>query len=106
MDRLPAELLCNIATLLDKGDAATLRIVCKAVSQAATSALFSNVKLFPADKSIAKFLNVISTPNLASCVRVVCIETSEQDQYVSSPNSKSSSAWSKELRCYTRTGLL
>jgi len=75
--KLPSELHCNIANHLDKEDARSLRLCCKALHTAATQALFSFVRLYPCDESVARYNAILEHPEINKWVRHVELNTME-----------------------------
>lgn len=80
LSRLPSELHCNIANHLDKEDARSFRLCCKAFHTPGTQALFSFVRLYPCDESVARFNAILNHPDINKWVRHVELNTLEKDE--------------------------
>jgi len=77
--KLPSELHCNIANHLDKEDARSFRLCCKVLHTAATQALFSFVRLYPCDESVARYNAILEHPEINKWVRHVELNTREDE---------------------------
>ncbi|KAK5658332.1 hypothetical protein OQA88_2308 [Cercophora sp. LCS_1] len=78
--QLPAELHCNIANHLDKEDARSFRLSCKTFHTAGTQTLFSFVRLYPCEESVARYNSILGNPEINKWVRHVELNTMEKDK--------------------------
>lgn len=72
---LPEELCCWIANLLGAKDACSLRVTCKRLYAAATESVFSFVRLYPNEKSLARYNKIRNCPHLNRLVKRVELHT-------------------------------
>ncbi|KAK4450176.1 f-box domain protein [Podospora aff. communis PSN243] len=79
LQRLPEELCCRIAHLLDAKDAGSLRLTCKRLYAAATESLFSFVRLLPNEESVARYNDILASPSLNQLVKRVELNTLDPD---------------------------
>ncbi|ORY02851.1 hypothetical protein BCR34DRAFT_492855 [Clohesyomyces aquaticus] len=98
---LPNELLYRITSYLDQPAAARLRLVCRAVSEAAKDKVYSSIVLRPVDESATNFLHILNTTDLARRVRSCDIYTCarEEEDGVNQDEKFLSGAWNA---CFTR----
>lgn len=76
---LPEEIIFKIFTPLERRELCALRLVCHRLHSAATQTLFSLVRLYPTDESIARFNQIIQHPSFKTYVRHVELNTLEAE---------------------------
>ena len=75
----PEEIILKVLHQLGRKDLCSSRLTCKRLHGAATQTLFSIVRLFPTDESVARYNRILEHPELSTYVRHVELHTLESD---------------------------